>query len=311
MNDSRRNFPGGNSDDSRNLAQCPSCGKYYRIHPEKLPKGVRSFNCRSCGSLIPIAISREHPRSDDMIPVVLVAVPEEDLAELVVRILARNGFRGVVASTGRDAVRILTEDPPDAALINVVLPDILGYEIIDRVPGGPAERTFPIVLLSSVHHGTRYKRAPTSYYGADDYIERHHLPDLLVPKIKRLLDDGPRDGPLKAGPEVTAAQSDDDVDDRRKIEEIHLEGGDRSGDPGVEELRRMCRIIAGDIALYNEEIIRDSASAQLLDSLSSDLDEGVRLLRDRYPDFNGDHSLFLKEEMARILNSRRSPGKAG
>jgi len=33
----------------------------------------------------------------------------------------------------------------------------------------------------------RYKRTPTNLYGADDYIEKHHIPDILVPKLNKLI----------------------------------------------------------------------------------------------------------------------------
>jgi hypothetical protein len=43
------------------------------------------------------------------------------------------------------------------------------------------------VLLSSVYDMRRYKRTPTNLYGADDYIEKHHIPDFLVNKLRKLI----------------------------------------------------------------------------------------------------------------------------
>jgi len=44
-----------------------------------------------------------------------------------------------------------------------------------------------VVLVSAIYDKTRYKRAPSSLYGADDYIERHHIHDGLIPKLKKML----------------------------------------------------------------------------------------------------------------------------
>jgi hypothetical protein len=41
--------------------------------------------------------------------------------------------------------------------------------------------------LASIHDKTRYKREPESLYGADDYIERHHIQDELLSKIQKVL----------------------------------------------------------------------------------------------------------------------------
>ena len=44
-----------------------------------------------------------------------------------------------------------------------------------------------VVLVASVYRPTGYKRRPTRLYGADDYIEIHHLGDALSVKLRRLL----------------------------------------------------------------------------------------------------------------------------
>ena len=46
--------------------------------------------------------------------------------------------------------------------------------------------TTRVVLVASIYNRTGYKRRPTSLYGADDYVEQHHIPDALVGKLERL-----------------------------------------------------------------------------------------------------------------------------
>ena len=44
-----------------------------------------------------------------------------------------------------------------------------------------------VILIASVFNKTAYKRTPHSLYGADDYVEQHHIPDMLPVKLARLI----------------------------------------------------------------------------------------------------------------------------
>jgi response regulator RpfG family c-di-GMP phosphodiesterase len=77
--------------------------------------------------------------------------------------------------------------PPQVALIDVALPGLFAFELVDKVRNRPALKEVKILLLSSVYNKMAYKRTPTSLYGADDYIEKHHISDDLVPKINQLI----------------------------------------------------------------------------------------------------------------------------
>lgn len=285
------------------LLRCPGCGKGYRIHPEKLPEGLVSFNCRNCGGLVPLTQPRTAKPHHEEEGSIVVVVSEPELAQLVLRVLARSGFQGKIAHSGHDALKLLEKAQPKAMLVNVILPDMMGYELIDRLKG-TLGLSVPSILLSSIHHAMRYKRAPTSLYGADDHVERHHLPDMLVPKIQRLLGKASGEGPLLAGPEMTSPPKDQDVQDQRDLVALERKEQENVHEPLEKEIRRMCRIIAADIALYNEDIIRGTAFGGLLEALSRDLDEGEKLLRSRFPAFEGEPSALLREEMERVLASR-------
>ncbi len=61
-----------------------------------------------------------------------------------------------------------------------------------------------MVLVASVYNRTGYKRRPTSLYGADDYVEQHHIPDALVGKLERLIGAPPRLAPVAVAHADTA-----------------------------------------------------------------------------------------------------------
>ncbi|MDF1524672.1 MAG: response regulator [bacterium] len=284
------------------VIKCEGCEKAYKIHREKLPSGISSFPCRACGTHIPIPQAQVENVPEQGAERVLVVVEEEELGKLIQRILDGNGYRGHLAFSGKEALNVLKEGEMDLLLTNVYLPDMMGYELFDKVSSGEFGPGIPSILLSAVHHVARYKRAPTTLYGADDYLERHHLSDLLIPKIRRLLSPND-DTPGKITPADVPPPTDDQVQDRRDLEtmenaiqppEVHQMGA----------IQRMCRVIVGDIALYNEDVISSTSPESLLDAIASDLREGESLLMNKFPEMEDQLSPLLRGEMLRLLNSR-------
>ena len=288
------------------IVSCSVCGKAYKVHTERLPSGVSSFPCRACGSILsvkPLLNSDEgNVPAGDGAHTVLLAVNEEELAALIRRILQGNGYRVLVSSTGEATLQTMRENPVDLLLVNVFLPDMMGFEVLDRIREEGGTGDIPSILLSSVHHSARYKRAPTSLYGAHDYIERHHLPDLLVPKIGRLLEKDNEDQ-KPVTPSRTPALNDEQILQRRELEEIENRPRE-TGETLEAEMRRMCRVIAGDIALYNEDLIRSSEPDQLLKAIGGDLKEGEALLDRKFRGRGELGAGFLREEIELLLRSR-------
>ena len=283
------------------VTRCSNCDKAYKIHTERLPTGISSFPCRACGELISISQPVEKV-PDPEEGKILVVVEEQELGKLILRILSSKGFQGHLATSGEEATGILEEEVLDLLLVSVFLPDMMGYDLLDKVGTGQFGKRLPSILLSAIHHAARYKRAPTSLYGADDYIERHHLPDLLVPKVQRLLSTEENSSP-KITPDKLPPPTDDQVLLRRDLETLE-KTGQVPEYPQLGDIQRMCRVIAGDIALYNEDVIATTPPGELLDAIASDLSEGEALLLSKFPEMEDQLSRLLKGEILRLLNSR-------
>jgi CheY-like chemotaxis protein len=118
---------------------------------------------------------------------VLVAHDSDVVRKMVADFLSDAGFRVDTAADGFEALKRATENKPQGMVLDVGLPGIYGFELCERLKGNPATQSTKIVLLSSVYDMRRYKRTPTNLYGADDYIEKHHIPDSLVNKLRKLI----------------------------------------------------------------------------------------------------------------------------
>jgi response regulator RpfG family c-di-GMP phosphodiesterase len=86
---------------------------------------------------------------------------------------------------------------------------MFGFELCDIIKKSPLLKGIGVILIASIYDKTRYKRAPQSLYGADDYIERHHIEDELLIKVQRLLNSlkrGGRSTPSEVSQSVGASE---------------------------------------------------------------------------------------------------------
>ena len=176
------------------------CGAKLKIDDAKISgKGVR-VRCPRCGNVIPVqkplattsapssrtaaSIAPPAPLSDAL---VLVAHDSDVVRSMVTEFLTDSGFRVDTAADGVEALKKAVENRPQGMVLDVGLPGIYGFELCERLKNNPETASIKIVLLSSVYDMRRYKRTPTNLYGADDYIEKHHIPDSLVNKLRKLI----------------------------------------------------------------------------------------------------------------------------
>jgi DNA-binding response OmpR family regulator len=122
-------------------------------------------------------------------PLVLVADDDADVASLVKASLQRGGFDVVTAANGSDALEQALESPPAALVLDIMMPNLNGYELVRRLKDETATSGIPIVLLSA--RAGALDRDYGLRIGADAYILKPFPPKQLVETLWRLLDTGP------------------------------------------------------------------------------------------------------------------------
>jgi two-component system KDP operon response regulator KdpE len=115
-------------------------------------------------------------------PLVLVADDEPRITRLVAMSLADDGFRVVTALGGEEALRKATETKPDIVLLDIVMPDIDGIEVMRRLREW---RPVPVILLTA--KGSTADRARGLDLGADDYVAKPFHPDELAARVRAVL----------------------------------------------------------------------------------------------------------------------------
>ncbi len=114
-----------------------------------------------------------------MSPKVLVVDDETQILRALRVILRDAGFEALPASTGEEALDVAAVNNPDAAIVDLVLPDIDGIEVARRLREWSE---LPILVLSAVGDEDAKVRALAA--GADDYVTKPFGPRELVARLE-------------------------------------------------------------------------------------------------------------------------------
>ena len=113
---------------------------------------------------------------------VLICDDEAQILRALRVILGDSGFEVVPAMTVREALDAVAVRPPDAAIIDLVLPDGDGVEVCESIREWSR---MPILVLSAV--GDEREKVRALDAGADDYVTKPFGPDELVARLRAAL----------------------------------------------------------------------------------------------------------------------------
>lgn len=296
---------------------CPACAARLRLDRQRLGGKRVTLRCGRCREVFKVDVPSVI--AENMGLSVLVAHSDRALCATIEEILNHAGLSCRICHDGEEALNLMDASPPQVAVVDVALPGLFAFEVVEKVRKRQGLEEVKILLLSSVYNRMAYKRTPSSLYGADDYIEKHHIPDDLVSKINQLAVNAvpassgeAASGGITVGETLPADEKDqgsripsDEVKERIRSAEENEVSGDAS-EEGVIKARRLARIIVSDIALYNqdrvEEGIRQGSFYQLL---ASEIDEGKRLIKERIAPEICSREDFLEQAFASFIERRK------
>lgn len=300
------------------IVKCPSCAARFRLDREKLAGKRVTLRCARCRGPFIAELPRDLAPAHEKKIRVMVAHSDRDLCDTIRSIIADAGFECILGHNGEDVLKAMDAAPPQVAVVDVALQGLYAFEVVDKVRRRPGLENVRIILLSSVYNKAAYKRSPSSLYGADDYIEKHHIPDDLVFKVNRLLVGaasvaGPaRKGETVAsGQELTSAESTaqsldfiNSINEKIQTAEDHEVSGAEI--PELDRAKRLARIIVSDISLYYQDRIDEGIlKGNWSDLLSAEIREARRLFRERFPSAEVQSSKILEAAFVDLFEKRR------
>ena len=113
---------------------------------------------------------------------VLIVEDDEGIAEFVKAELEHENFNTRIAKDGRDALAQFQEFRPDAVLLDIMLPEISGLEVLRRIR---RESVIPVILVTA--RGETYDKVVGLDGGADDYICKPFEIEELLARLRSVL----------------------------------------------------------------------------------------------------------------------------
>lgn len=116
---------------------------------------------------------------------ILVVDDSPMLREMISTLLHKTGLTISVAQDGQEAKEMIAADPPDLVVLDVVMPNMNGYELCRWVKTNPATQDVLVVLCSS--KSEEFDRYWGIKQGADAYVIKPFRPSDLLGTVKTLL----------------------------------------------------------------------------------------------------------------------------
>jgi DNA-binding response OmpR family regulator len=117
---------------------------------------------------------------------ILIIEDDPFLSEMYATKLKQAGFEVEAAFDGQEGLKKTKEDKPDLVLLDIVLPKMDGFEVLEKIKKDEAIREIPVVLLTNL--GEKNEVEKGLKIGADEYIiKAHFTPSAVVAKVKEIL----------------------------------------------------------------------------------------------------------------------------
>ena len=112
----------------------------------------------------------------------LVVEDEADVAELIRYHLTREGYEVSVVASGGDALKLARETTPDLILLDIMVPQLNGWEVCRRIKQEPDTRGIPVIMVTG--RAEEGDKVLGFEMGADDYVTKPFSPRELVARAR-------------------------------------------------------------------------------------------------------------------------------
>ena len=159
-------------------------------------------------------------------PLILVVDDTPENIDLLDAMLSPRGFAVEGLSTGTEALdRLAAEPRPDLVLLDIVMPEMSGYEVCRRIRATPATQLLPVVMITASGSEEKLKALEA---GADDFIMKPFDKAELLARVRSLIR-------IKQYHDTIHQQATELAEWNRQLEERVEEQVERARPPGATE----------------------------------------------------------------------------
>ncbi len=121
-------------------------------------------------------------------PRVLVVDDEPNILLSLEFLMQQAGFEVTTAEDAEQAQVLISQQVPDLILLDISLPGMSGFDLLEELRADEATRSLPVVMLTA--HGREVEKEKGMALGASDYITKPFSTRELVSRVQALLDRG-------------------------------------------------------------------------------------------------------------------------
>ena len=120
-----------------------------------------------------------------MVNKILLIEDDRTVCELLSHVLNGNGYQTIVALTGEDGLRLCRTEAPNLIILDVLLPDINGFEVLKAIKSNTNTKSIPVLMLTEKNLLGDVEHAIS--LGADGYITKPFDIQRVLAKVTDLL----------------------------------------------------------------------------------------------------------------------------
>ena len=117
---------------------------------------------------------------------ILIADDNENIREALTYLLEDEGYTLSVAKDGGEALRKVREVTPDILFLDIMMPEINGYDVCRTIKNDPDLKKTYVIMLTAKDQGDEQERCKE--IGADEYVVKPFSPMEILAKINDILD---------------------------------------------------------------------------------------------------------------------------
>jgi two-component system, OmpR family, response regulator VicR len=117
---------------------------------------------------------------------IMIVDDEPDVVDLVKLVLESDGFDVVTAYSGKEALDKIAQEMPDLVLLDIMMPQMDGWEVYSRIKANPKTKDIPVAMLTAKSQSID-KMIGLHIVKVDDYITKPFGRSELLERVKRIL----------------------------------------------------------------------------------------------------------------------------
>ena len=118
-------------------------------------------------------------------PTILVVEDEDDLRDIIIYNLDREGYKTIGAETGEQGLEQAIKMNPDLMILDLMLPGMNGLDVCRQIKQDENTHAMPIIIVSA--KGEEADIITGLELGADDYVSKPFSPHILLARVRALL----------------------------------------------------------------------------------------------------------------------------